>query len=132
MKKPALPYITWGLIWDFKIKKEEISKFNPYLFITRLLSRISKLRTENWERRNPSCLNYYWIVEKENCSLHTSHRNHKGKRRKYNSIIRNELNSKKGEILNITPGRDKELKVSSNKGLTINKIINKVEYKEEK
>ena len=61
-----------------------------------------------------------------------SHGNHKGKRKKYNSIIRDELNSEKREILNITPGQGKELKVSSNKGLMINKIINKVEYKEEK
>ena len=66
------------------------------------------------------------------------HGNYKGKKREYISIIRDELNSEKGEILNypdvihIILGQDKELKVSINKGLTINKIINKVKHKEEK
>ena len=64
--------------------------------------------------------------------------NYKGKKREYISIIREELNFEKVETLNyphvthIILGLDKELKVSVNKGLMIKKIINKVEYKEEK
>ena len=51
--------------------------------------------------------------------------NYKGKKREYISIIRDELNFEKGEILNYSDlihiiwGQGKELKVSINKGLTI-------------
>ena len=44
----TLPYITWGLIWDLKIRTEEIPNFFLNLirsyFLTRLSSGIPKLR----------------------------------------------------------------------------------------
>ena len=57
---PALPYITCGLIWDPKIRKEGIIKFSEQLFITRLLSGISKLRMgyQKLRRTDPECQNY--------------------------------------------------------------------------
>ena len=100
----ALPYITWGLIWDLKIKKEiptEIKSEESHLTnFTRLLFRISKIReristsTSCQERRKILVVKFIVESASENRKSESS-----------NSSIRDELKFESSRF--ITSGMDK-------------------------
>ena len=64
----ALPYITWGLIYDSKIRKKESLRLKSF---TRQASRISKLRRRSHWKLNLRNIN--WQILRESNFTWTSH-----------------------------------------------------------